>query len=177
MDARRVALVWSYHSDAYRARFFTDARPMWPEHSDIGTTRKSWFCLAFPERPDFVLSGRISEILRYSQDILRYHRWFLATQKIDTVVRENLSINFGSDISVALASQRKILQHVAMKGHKDTPTWRHILEMKLRRMATGYRPPQLPTFSNPRQHSVTLCYQDLQKMKNALVLSDLVRTL
>jgi hypothetical protein len=49
------------------------------------------------------------------------HRWFLATQKIDTVVRENLSINFGSDISVALASQRKIPQHVATKGHKDTP--------------------------------------------------------
>ena len=49
------------------------------------------------------------------------HRWFLATQKIDTVVRENLSINFGLDISVALASQRKILQHVATKGHRILP--------------------------------------------------------
>ena len=49
------------------------------------------------------------------------HRWFLATQKIDTVVRENLSINFGSDISVALASQRKIPQHVATKGHRILP--------------------------------------------------------
>ena len=50
-----------------------------------------------------------------------HHRWFLATQKIDTVVRENLSINFGSDISVALASQRKIPQHVATKGHRILP--------------------------------------------------------
>ena len=49
------------------------------------------------------------------------HRWFLATQKIDTVVRENLSINFGSDISVALASQWKIPQHVATKGHRILP--------------------------------------------------------
>ena len=49
---------------------------------------------------------------------------------------------------------------------QDTPTWRHIFEMKLRRMATGYRPPQLPIFSNPRSHSVTLCYEDLQKKKS-----------
>ena len=53
------------------------------------------------------LHKRFINLHLYSLDC--NYRWFLAMQKIDTVVRENLLINFGSDISVALASQRKIL--------------------------------------------------------------------
>ena len=49
------------------------------------------------------------------------HRWFLATQKIDTAVRENLSINFGSDISVALAPNGRSRNTWQRKGTRILP--------------------------------------------------------
>ena len=71
------------------------------------------------------------------------HRWFLATQKIDTVVRENLSINFGSDISVALASQRK---DPATRGNERAQGYTHLTSYPRNEASTyGYGVPAATT--------------------------------
>ena len=53
---------------------------------------------------------------------------------------------------------------------EGTKTCDNLIALKLWYMTMWYPPPQLPTFSNPCQHSVPLCYQDSQK---ALLLSNL----
>ena len=71
----------------------------------------------------------------------QFHRWFLATQKIDMVVREKLSINFGLDISVALA-----MEEPATHGNERAQGYFHLTSYPGNEASTyGYGVPAATT--------------------------------